>query len=239
MFQNIKIYIYRKAYRIIIDQEVKHIKKERIYRIFSNIDSIIRWANSPSNKVAKPIQFIPYSINNNIKDALRLYCGFESIDINYFLRNDKILRFVCDIEARIEGLKQYIIKIDSVIKERKLNQNILVVRWIKSQYIYSCLGVELDKIKKESIYLDKGYLSTSIFVYYIGEYDTIPRDISKYTLLLIKVPKGTNAVYVEGHISDREEYELLLHRGCYLKIERIYNVLFRPFIIICKIIGST
>lgn len=230
----IKNYFFSKSYRNILKCEAQSIKDEGKYHVFYNVEEITKWSSLQNNKVAEPIPYTLYPFDTSVKDALRCYCGFESIDVNYYLRNKKTLRPCLDRTSRIERIKEYIKKIDGVIEERKLNEDLLVVKWVKSAYLQDNLGIKRH-VKKEDVYLDRGYLSTSMWLHYIGKYDMVPRDISKHTLFVIKVPKGTNCVYVEGHISNRDEYELLIHRGCNLIVEKTYNILFKPLVVVCRI----
>ena len=131
----------------------------------------------------------------------------------------------------------FITRLDNILSDKKLDENTVAVHWLKKKF-ESYFGITLHSIRKDSVYFYKGYLSTSVWINYIGQYNMVPRNINDHVLLLLKLPKGINGIYVEGDISNRDEYELLIHRGCYLKIKRIQYVLFKAFLIVFEVVNN-
>lgn len=145
-------------------------------------------------------------ISNAEKDGIIRYTGSAYENMNLYLRG--ILsktRYEDDIKAATSGLKK-----------AKLPRETIVRRGSDYNMLDSLnLGTATEENKKKfigKIVIDKGFTSTSP-----NPHGGFSRDIE----YVIKVPKGSNAMYIDSMSSHRGEYELLIQRGAQFKIEDI------------------
>ena len=233
--------IAKHFYNRIIAKVSALIEKEGRYIIFRTVDSIDKWSEEAGNIVASPIKretnYWNYGCFNS-KDlftTLEMYCGYQSEYINHFLRTNKPIH-AWNSEFEIEDTQECISKIDSEMRKRNLHCNILAVRWVHINNVQRCMKCQLSEIKPGKICVDSGYMSTSLHLHYIGSYDNIaPRKISQEVLLLLKLPIGSNGIYIRKAISNRDEYEYIIDKGTAFLIEKVYHKFSRPFIIVCQI----
>ncbi len=147
-------------------------------------------------------------ISSAEKDGINRYTGSAYRNINEFLRG--ILpktRYEDDIKAATSGLKK-----------AKLPRETIARRGSGYNMLDSLnLGPVTEENKKKFIgkrVIDKGFTSTSPNPHggFSGEIEYI-----------IKVPKGSNAMYIESisRLKGAGEYELLIQRGAQFKIEDI------------------
>ena len=91
----------------------------------------------------------------------------------------------------------FITRLDNILSDKKLDENTVAVHWLKKKF-ESYFGITLHSIRKDSVYFYKGYLSTSVWINYIGQYNMVPRNINDHVLLLLKVPKGIMEFTLKG-----------------------------------------
>ncbi|NOS92984.1 MAG: hypothetical protein HOP30_13755 [Cyclobacteriaceae bacterium] len=151
--------------------------------------------------------YLPYGI-------LALYVGYNSLKINDLLRgkNEPCYSSVKD------SLINQISVLDQELKKIKVEQNLVVIRRIPN------LAFEQMIDNSREFLCDKGFLSTSLDLSYRKDNESVSAPVNNETLLIIKVPKGQTALYLEP-ISKREEYELLFPRNLKLIIEKRYLII--------------
>lgn len=219
--------VFRIYYQLILRRIVKKLSEEGSYHIFYKPSEIKEWSS-----LHYTVDECTRYMEKTPKYALDMYCGNSSKHINYYLRTGRLLRPIRDLT---EVLKRDIKLLDIVMKDNILSEDILTIRWIEAQYIETVIDRSLTDMKEGQIYIDKGYTSTSLWILYIGQYEGLIRTLSSHVLFLIKIPAGTHGIYLED-INPRAEYEFLLERGSKFFIEKIYCLLNRPLIIICRIV---
>ncbi|MDC1809055.1 ADP-ribosyltransferase [Bacteroides uniformis] len=236
----IKEAIAKRIYKRVLAKESALIQGEGKYIVFRSVESIDKWSEEDGNIVASPIERETNYWSNECYDSkdlyemLEMYCGYKNESINHFLRMNKPLHS-WNGEFEIEDTLKYISKIDSEMQKRKLHCNLLTVRWVHLDNIQKCLGCQLSEIKPGQECIDRGYMSTSLYLHYTGEYDIAPKKMRHEILLLLKLPIGNNGIYIRKEISNRNEYEYLINRGTSFVIEKVYYRFFRPFIIVCQV----
>ncbi|MCE8595652.1 ADP-ribosyltransferase [Bacteroides fragilis] len=236
--------IAKRIYNKVLAKESTLIEGEGTHIIFRTVESIDKWSEEDRNIVASPIKRETNYWSNKCYDSkdlfemLEMYCGYKNESINHFLRMNKPLH-TWNSEFEIEDTQKYISKIDSEMQKRNLHCNLLAVRWINLNNILICLNCQLSEIKPGRICVDSGYMSTSLHLHYIGEYDIAPREMSQEILLLLKLPIGSNGIYIRKEISNRDEYEYLINRGTSFLIEKVYYNFSRPFIIVCQVLNRS
>ena len=82
--------------------------------------------------------------------------------------------------------------------------------------------------KVGDVLVDKAFLSTSLNINYRLNYQSEEEKLNNEALCIIKVPKGTNGVYIQNALEGKrkDEYEILFNRETQLEIEykkRIFN----------------
>ena len=220
--------IFRIYYRLTLKRIVKKLSMKSSHHIFDEPSKISEW----SSLLKQTIDEDTIYMEKTPKYAVDMYCGTFSKHINYYLCTGGLLRPIPDLD---EVLKRDIKLLDIVMKDNILQENILATRWIEAQYIETTIGCSLTDIKEKDIYIDKGYSSTSLWISYIGQYEEQVRKPSTHVLFLIKIPTGIHGIYMED-INPRAEYEFLLEKGLKFFVEKIYRLLNRPSIIICRVI---
>lgn len=146
----------------------------------------------------------PYSV-------LNWYCGWHYIHINKYLRG-----FSSDEEnKRIEIITEEINKF-------ALKQYVVCVRRVSNIFFENYL-LKNKKSKPGVVFSDDAFVSTSLDLFYRKDKESNHRPLKNETLLVLKLEKGINAMYLEP-ISKREEYELLLKNEIEFIIEKSKNV---------------
>ncbi|MGB0981716.1 MAG: ADP-ribosyltransferase [Winogradskyella sp.] len=127
-----------------------------------------------------------------------------------FYEEKKTVLFPELIENRIKALSQSLSKF-------KIKDNLIVIRrFPKTQFNH--------KLKKGDSFLENGFLSTSINLFSRLDNESNYSPINNEILMLLKVPKETNACYIEK-ISNKGEYELLIQKGKRIKVEKNIKIL--------------
>ncbi len=140
--------------------------------------------------------------------SIKLYTGYLSVKINTFFRNGEKGDFLYWDEAN---------NLSKVINKFILESNVIGIRRLP-RFVF-------DNIKKGSIYKEKGFLGCSLKLDYRYKEEGGRHELKNEALFILKIPKGTNAFYAES-ISKRKEFELIIQKGCEIKIEkntRIFN----------------
>lgn len=139
------------------------------------------------------------------------YCGWHYIHINKFLRG-----FSSDEEnKRIEI-------ITNEINKFVLKQDIVCVRRVSNTFFKNYL-LKNKKPKTRVVFSDDAFVSTSLDLFYRKDNESNHRPLKNETLLVLKLKKGINAMYLEP-ISKREEYELLLKNEIEFVIEKTKTI---------------
>ena len=149
------------------------------------------------------------------------YVGYDSTKINNFLRSNLKSSENESILNQIEVLKHE-------MKNLKLRDNIVTIRKLKNIHIYT------KDIQTGNIISDKGFLSTSLDLNYRLSYDGEHLPIDDETIMIIKIPSGQSAIYLEP-ISKRQEFELLLPNNVELFVEKKIKVL-NNYILLVKVL---
>ena len=198
----------------ILEWKIKFDYMPNNYVFFRNNDGINNWGqyfndffklkkeqigNLKSNKEEK------YEI-----ETYEYYSGRISELMNDILRGQSKILFPEQVEKRIEVLSQSLSKF-------RLKDNLVVIRRIPK-------NVFNHRLKKGDFFLDKGFLSTSVNLSYRLDNESNYRPINNEVLMVLKVPKETNACYIE-QISNRGEYELLIQKENRIKVEKNIKIL--------------
>lgn len=135
--------------------------------------------------------------------AVKLYTGFVGEKMNRYLRNNNLEKPL---------YYEYLLLLSDLISNFYTSVSIIGLRRMPS-FVF-------DKLKKGDIYSEKGFLGCSIKLDVRYE-ESLNRSkpLQNEALLLLKIPKGTNAFYAEA-ISKRKEFELIIQKGLNYRIEK-------------------
>ena len=216
--QNMSNYFLEYYFR----KETSQIKKEGKFKMFNNPTLMDKWGEADSNyfeksRVIASKGYIPNETQEEKrrKKELRdieLYCGYSDNNINNWLRNNNESSYDKTIKDSLDYLiNSFIIKDDIIVVRR----------------IYQALKVKSKKVG--DVLVDKAFLSTSLNINYRLNYQSEEEKLNNEALCIIKVPKGTNGVYIQNALEEgkrKDEYEILFNRETQLEIEykkRIFN----------------
>lgn len=180
--------------------EIKAEKLYRYYRLCYNDEEreFVREMVEHGFSIAEP--FFENMTLDEYK-ALAKYgakLGSNSYEINYALRNNKILS---------DENRKYVYLIDNVMKRFHLKEELIVYRALKPMEAY-----HFDEMIGDT-FTDQGYMSTSLTKE--GSYAYFER----YPIVLeITLPIDTSCVYVEWFKGANDEAELILGRGTTISI---------------------
>lgn len=149
-------------------------------------------------------------------DALDYYTGYFYEKINGLLRYSSF-------ENMKDSIMEKINLIELEINKFSLKENIIVVRRISNPFFRNYLSKN-KTIKRGDILLDEGFLSTSLNLNYRLDENSEYKSLNDETLLIIKIPKGVNAIFLEA-LKTREEFELLLQRQSKMIVEDKIRIL--------------
>jgi hypothetical protein len=208
----------------ILKKIAEMLSKSGEYRFFSNEQEIFLWLQEN-----KDIIFSSKDVEQ--KDALAWYAGYWAEKVNSWLRVGNVINYNGEHNWGIQKVQQMIHQIESAMQNSKLEENIIVVRWVYVKHFHYCFK---GNLKAGKIYVDNAFLSTSLLFSYCGTYDGGgDRDLRTDMLLIIKVPSNTIGIY---NTIDRSEFEFIIERGQQILIEKVYRYFLKPFIVICRII---
>ncbi len=198
-FQN---FVFEHVFKILLKKWIKKDFTPNNYRYFLNIDSIKDLDNFGYQYVK--------SLNKSKLEILKHYQGNVYYNINRCLRG---------YLEKNKVLNKYIEKIEQILGEVTLKENIVVIRRVEAWIIKG--------YKKQSYFVEKGFLSTSINLSYRLDSESTYKLLDNEALLMLKIPARTNALYVE-EVPEKEkrrgEYELLVQKGSVIKFEKIYRI---------------
>lgn len=149
------------------------------------------------------------------------YSGYFNHNINSFLRFQNDPSEYSYVTKRIEVIR-------NEIERFPLKENIVTLRRVANRY--------LTQTKPGNVILDRGFLSTSLNLSYRMNTEGGYSPINNETVLVIKIPKGQTAIYLEP-VSKRDEFELLLPDNLKLHIEAKRKIL-NNYILLAKVIPA-
>ena len=193
------------------------IKKEISYKILNDDDF---------NIMEKQTLKLKENLSNSEIKSLGNYTLEEYYDINNYLADPQLRKEDLLTYNDIEKVKKDISNIDSVMTKNEINDNITVFKGTSSKFYEEIikgndefeLPIYLSTTGKESV-ADKFKRNYGFSSKYKG-YDP--------AILEIRVPKGTNGIYMSDIFNENglNEYEILLDRN--LKYKMIKNELVNP-----------
>ena len=229
VLNNISNYLLEKCFQIKISQ----INAEGKYKIFNNPIIMNKWGQEASLyfEESREICSMGYIHNESIEaknrkeelEHIKLYCGFSDKNINNWLRNNSDTCYNKSIKNSL----------DRLINRFEIKDNIIVVRRIYDKN-------KIKQLKVKDIFSDNAFLSTSLDINYRLNYNCEKRKLYKEAICIIKVPKGTNGVYIQNALEEdkrKNEYEVLFNRETLLKVE--YKIkIFSNYLFVLKMINS-
>jgi len=206
ILNNLKNKYFENAYSKLLNKLIK--KEFNNYKYFIDTSKIDGWGaeyNSYFNNNKKIINSITATNESDRYEieTYEYYAGYVGEKMNRILRQEQFILFPEVFEPRIKVLTNSLNKF-------KLSDNVIVIRRIPNIKFY-------QKVKKGEIIQEKGFLSTSLNLFSRLDYQSEYSPIENEVLMILKIPKGTNACYIE-QISKRKEYELLIQRNQKIKI---------------------
>jgi len=178
------------------------------FKYFINHKDIEKWSDGYNKKHSDMLFKINrFEASNEMiyeRESLEYYAGYKSIEINKFLRGERVFfPKLCN---------ERVVSITKCLENFYLHENVIVIRRIKNEnWSHS--------IKKGKTIFEPAFLSTSLDLNFRKDIHGNFSPFKDKTILLLKVPIGTNACYIET-ISKRSEFELLIQRGSRFKIEK-------------------
>lgn len=159
--------------------------------------------------------------------ALMLYSGSGYKGINEYLRYG-----IEDYNDMVEHYNHIIENIDiSFSNVTRIDENIIVFRRIG---LYKkCIKDYFYSLKEEDTIKDKAYMSTSLILDIAVNIHEEEVD-SSYALLIIKIPKGENCIFINT-LDDYPEYEVLISRNKILKLEKILVKNDKQIVLLCAL----
>jgi hypothetical protein len=198
------------------------------YRYFINSFEIKEWGSNHSKYFQKMIcnrnNLLLSSDESFELDAINFYCGYTGRQIN------DVLRGMASFSGK-EDLNDFIGQLDKTLNNFKTHENVIAIRRMPCEFLPNGL-------RKGGRIIEKGFLSTSLNLFYRADYDGDNSLLHNEALVLIEIPKGTNAAYIEEaiHIErQREEFELLLQRNLTFIVKKNIKI-FSNRIVILKVI---
>lgn len=118
-----------------------------------------------------------------------------------------------------DSLLDYIATIEKTLNEFTSKDNIVAIRRTKASLF--------DNYKTNSEFVELGFLSTSLNLFYREDSEGNNKQLRNEVLLVLKIPLKSNALYVE-EVQDecrrRKEYEVLIQKGSRIMIEKNYKI---------------
>jgi hypothetical protein len=182
------------------------------YRYFKNELGIKDWGITDSKYFQKKI----HAKNNLMASESDLFelKAFDFYSGNVARQINNVLRRKISISG-LEYLNEHIYQLENTLYKFKVRENIVTIRRM------SCLFIDnrFDKGKK---IVEKCFLSTSLNLSSRVDIDGDKTLLNNEALLIIKIPEGVHAAYIEEAIDEnrqRKEYELLLQKDLTLHVE--------------------
>lgn len=153
------------------------------------------------------------------RSAIRYYCGYISKEINDFLRGGETGELFHHDKLML---------LQSIINGFETTYPIIAIRR-QPRFV-------LSQNRKGDIYIERGFLSSTIKINSRFVYDHGDPLLNNETLLILKIPNGTKALYPSVH-GKRDEFELIIQKGAKLLIERNYSFLGNS-IVVAKVLNN-
>lgn len=141
--------------------------------------------------------------------SLSWYSGFKSLFINSYLRSKKEI----ELSKSKEEIKEIIKNLETAILKVSTPVNLIAYRGANINNIFGQEIENPEKLLGKGIY-DKGFMSVSLL-------EDVARKFATDVVLKIKIPKGTNLVFLGAISFFEKEGELLLNKGQKLIITKI------------------
>lgn len=209
----------------------RRIKKDYIpnnYTCFYTTDEISNWATKYveyfktlektelEEKYQQACCLRPSDTLYVIDDVYKWYSGNYFRNINALLRGTYKFKNFEDVNKKVKIL-------ENEINKFQLEENVIVIRRISNKFLESHL-LNNKKLSEGVVLYDKAFLSTSLYLYYRNGMEGGYSPLKNESIIIIKVPKNTNAVYLEP-ISERNEFELLLQKELRMIVEKKIKIL--------------
>ncbi|GIZ15805.1 ADP-ribosyltransferase [Capnocytophaga catalasegens] len=188
------------------------------------------WGKSHSDyfKESREIKSRGWTTDENDKnrinelESIEIYCGYGSEYVNDCLRKNK------SIDISIYKNIPFYLK--NLINKFEIEDDIIVVKRIPS------LVLKKENYREGNLYKDKAFLSTSLNINYRLNYQSEEKKLNNNALCIIKVPKGTNGVYIHKALGGggRDEYEVLFNTETSFIVEKRRKI-FNNYILNLKI----
>ena len=210
--------IFEYVLKMLIEAKIKKDYKLNNYKYFDSVFEIHEWNEKNAicfeNLYKKKYNYLDNS--SKLYSTIELYSGRYHEFVNDFLRDKTHYKEVPKF------INETINNLDSIFKDSKTLENLIVVRRFDNVFLN-------DKLKRNDIFIDKGYLSSSLNLLYRLDNEGNYRVIKNEVFLILKVPRGVDAIYIEK-ISKRSEFELLINRSQKIKILRNIKVFYNRIV---------
>lgn len=215
--------IFEWTLKKLIEREIKKDYRLNNYKYFHSVFEINQW--SEKNDIC--LENLSKRTNNCLNSSLELHSTIELYSGRYHEFVNDFLRDKTHFDEVPKFINETIYNLDYILKNSKTSENLIVVRRFDVFFFN-------DKLKRNEIFIDKGYLSSSLNLLYRLDIEGNYREIKNEVFLILKVPLGVNAIYIE-RTSRRSEYELLINRNQKIKVLRNIKV-FNNRIVFAEII---
>lgn len=212
--------IFESAFSKFLNNQIKNDFAPNKYRFFEDFNAIKDWGDPYAEyfdlKKEESLRSLPFQRDISPYAVFEWYSGFTYLNINPYLRGFHVK---CDAEYATDRIEV----MEEEIHRFKLKENVVVIRRISNDFLKSYL-LNNKRLKKGTVLNDKAFLSTSLDLSYRKNVDGDYTPVNDETFIILKVDKGTSAIYLE-HISKRKEFELLLPNDLDLVIEKKARIL--------------
>lgn len=159
---------------------------------------------------------------------LFMYLGYGHRAINNELRNYYYLQYM-DTAPKASALRRISAqRICDLISQRVIADNIILYRIIDTiESVQSMIVGGSKKLKKGSLLIDKGFMSTSLV------YETLQSEMNGLIVLCLLCPKGYKGAYVDLLSKRPKEQEVLLPPNSAFTVIRIYRNKDRKMVFEC------
>jgi len=218
--------VFELFFKLKINSLIKKDFDPNEYKYFKNSKEIKKWGGK-FNLYFEDKRKLKNSVLASEDDLQELelldyYAGYGSEIINKYLRG--IQQYLID-EKDIENKST---NLEKIIGKFNLTENLISIRLMPSKFINK-------DYKKGKIFIEKGFLSTSLNLTYRMDYQGSKIILKNQALLIIKIPKGTNAIYteeVQPKSRQREEYELIIQKNQKIRIESNQKIFSNRIIVV-------
>lgn len=212
--------IFEFVFSKFLNAQIKNDFTPNKYRFFEDVEAIKNWGSTYADyfdlKKEESFKSNPNEHNLLPYTVFKWYSGYTYLNINQYLRGFYVK---CDASYATDRIKV----MEEEINQFRLEENIIVIRKISNDFLNDYL-LKNKKIKKGTVLNDKAFLSTSLDLSYRKTLDGDYKPLNNETIIILKVAKNINAIYLE-HVSKREEYELLLPNNLDIMIEKKVRIL--------------